>query len=353
MRKYEIDMTHHKPVVIESDDWGACEYTADPQMQKTYLEILKKYGRQDEASYTTLESTADLERLYSLLESHTDCRGRHPVFTSYTCMGNPDFDAIRANGFTEYVDIPIDKGFPSMWQRPGVIEKYLEGEKRGVWRAEYHAMLHHTSPKLWLEKVRDGEFERALFDLQNYYLLYHLPEYDGYNLREQHAMIAEGFNRFKRIFGRLPSCCVTSDAYPETEILWSALGATSIALINCRVNSGETVVYPTKPWNMQNIYGRLGDYNEKEDITYLTRNAFMEWGCTEEQIIAAAKRSWEVYHEPVIISSHRGNYCNFKPGAADAHYERLDRVLTILESLGAEYTTSAELGNAYRFGTEF
>ncbi len=350
VRPHEIDLKKMPVVVFESDDWGACEYVPSPEAVPRYRAILSPYGISDGSETGTLESGFELNELFHVLMNHRGGDGKPPVFTAYTCMGNPDYAAIRENGFAAYADIPLGEGFPEGWERPGLLEKYQEGIELGVWHPEYHALLHHTNPEAWISLLRKGDsLARALFDLGCYYQFRHIPEYEGYSVRGQHAMISEGFRRFEKLFGRAPSCAVTSDAYPETELLWAVLGISTVALKNCRINSGEVVVYPTKPWNNQDVYARIGDCDPMLDVCFLTRNVFMESGVTAQTAEKTIEKVWAM-NEPAVISTHRGNYSSLHPGAREHALKRLDDVLTWCDARGAVYMDSASLGNLYRKG---
>jgi hypothetical protein len=241
IRKFEIDPERFPAVVFESDDWGACERIPSAEIAEKNKELLGWWQPK-------LENIFELEELFSVIGKYIGIDNQKAVFTAFTSVGNPDYDAIRANGFTRYCDIGIDEGFPTPWNGDGIIEKMREGVRRGIWAPEYHSMLHHTSTKLWLELLRgegpQNEYARKLFDLNCYLQDRHLPEYEKFTVREQREMIDTGMERFHRAFGYAPNAAVTSDAYPITVSLWAAAGINTVSLINCRVNSGEVVVYP-------------------------------------------------------------------------------------------------------------
>lgn len=354
IRHFEIDQKEFPVVVFESDDWGACELVPDETYVEKYNAVLAKYNKGKGWAEHGMERPFELQQLYKVLESHKGADGNAAVFTAFTAMGNPDFKAIKANGFTKYVDIPINKGFPERWHGEGIIDAMLDGMNRGVWCPEYHAILHHTSPRRWLELLRadseNGKFARELFEMESYFQMEHLPEYEGYDLKEQLDFIREGFRRFKETFGRMPEASVTSDAYPETEMLWMAMGINAVAIKNCRVNTGEVVVYPTKPWNMQDVYAKLGDCSSIADCTFLTRNVFCESGVPGEEVLKVIKRNRNVYNEPSVISSHRINYCCFVDEKRKVAMDRLNDILTELDNEGYYYLTSAELASIYRKG---
>lgn len=359
-RNYEIDTERYPAVVFESDDWLVCENAPNLEAAQAYNQLLKTY-RNSSSSMGTLETSDDLERLFILLESHRGADSLPVVFTAFSTMGNPDFEAIRQNRFEQYVDIDATQDFPAPWNGNGTIEKTLEGIRRGVWEPEYHCMLHHVSPKLWLERLRSdsaaGEFARQAFELSIYGQGEHLPEYEGYSLREQFEFIRTGFNRFEKLFGRKPNAAVTSDAYPETEHLWIVCGVNTVCLKNSRINSGEVVVYDTKPWNMQDLYARQGDINPLSGAVYLTRNAFFEqrmnhqyYGDSADTVMNTVITNLKKRHEPGIISTHRANYVSFLPEVSEIRYEQLDKLLGALSAYGVYFLTSGELGDLYRQG---
>ncbi len=353
-RRFEISGFGRPVVVIESDDWGACETIADESQLPEYKDIMNRHGIKS-PYIVRMERADEILRIAELLERHSGAGGVHPVFTAFTCVANPDYDAIKNTGFTQYIDIPLDEGAPGGWDATGVVAAMLEAEKRMVWHPEYHARLHHTSQKLWLKFLRedtpDGALARELFDMHTYYIARHLPEFHGYgNYRELFQSISTGFSYFENIFGRQPRAAITSDAYDEVEFIWSCLGIRTIALKNCRVNSGATVVYGNKPWNNQDIYAIPGDYNPDLDVAYLTRNAFCEGNATADELIKVADRLVNDNHEPIIISSHRVNYCEFDTARKEGNYKRLDDILAAFDKLSAVYLTSAELGDLYRQG---
>ena len=352
-RRFEINPAQYPVVVFESDDWGACE-VAPRSRQSQYQELLQKHTGKRARLLSSLETPEELDALFKVLQNYRGQDGIAPVFTAFTSMGNPDYQAIANADFKEYHDIFIGDGFPQFWGGDGVIEKMRTGQQMGIWEPEYHSMLHHTSPKLWLELLRgngaDAELARDLFELQCYNQLKHIPEYEGYHIREQFQFVNTGFTRFEKLFGRTPQAAVTSDAYPETEIIWAARGVRTVCIKNCRINSGEVVVYPTKPWNMQDVYARIGDYEAALDLVYLTRNVFMEQANTAEEVLQTIERNFSVFKEPCVISTHRSNYCSLSQAENEKNIARLQCVLGSLQKRGAIFLTTGELGDLYRQG---
>ena len=111
-----------------------------------------------------------------------------------------------------------------------------------------------------------------------------------------------------------------------------------------------------------NQYGRIrivftlgiraipGDLNTDLDVAYLTRNAFCESTTTADEILKAADLLINANHEPIIISSHRKNYCEYDTAKKESNFKRLDDLLTAFDKMQAIYLTSSELGDLYRQG---
>jgi hypothetical protein len=359
-RKYEIDWQRFPSVVFESDDWGACESATEIVAAAKVSALHKQLVNRDRSTITTLETPAQLERLFQMLEKYKGIDGLPAVFTAFVCTGNPDFERIRANGYTKYEDIGLDTGVPDGWERGDIAGKLREGFERGIFHPEFHSTLHHTSPYLWLKRLRGnsdkGKLSRALFDLKCYCQGEHLPEFHDMNVRQQNEWVKTGITRFKNIFGFAPSAAVTSDAFPETETIWSINGIKTVCLKNCRSNKGETIVYTTKPWNMQDIYAKIGDYNEIKDVVYMTRNAFFEsgmapgWNDSADDVLRVAKQNIKEFNEPTIISTHRINYVSLDEEMIEKRYSELEKLLQGLSQMKMNFLTTVEVSQLYRQG---
>ena len=351
-RKYEIDIERFPCVVIESDDWGALAGVADESLLQEYFNLCGSKRK----CCPKLESKEELYNLFSLLKRYHGADGFSPVITAFTCMGNPDFDRIREDGFQNYSDIGVDEGFPAGWNGEGVVAAWQEGIRQDLWHPEFHATLHHINSRRWVELLREegaaGDFARQMFGIKTYSLPYHLPEYEGFDLPEQERMIRKAFQRFYNLFGRYPSVAINSDATPETVQLWYENGIRTLALLNSRLNNGVCTVYHTKPWNCQDIYGRLGDTDKSRDLAFLTRNVFWEAESpdTAETIWQICCNNFNIYKEPSIISAHRNVWSAYPASEVENNLKRWGEFLCLAEKYGVYFLTSAELGDLYRQG---
>lgn len=348
--KHSIDFNRFKAVIFESDDWGACEFSKDIHTMNDVAKIISSSS----FAANTLEKSQDLERLYKTLEKFSGCDGIPANFTAFMCVGNPDYKAIAEAKYSKYYDVGADTGFPCGWGREGLQDKWRQGVKRGVFHPEFHANLHHSNPKLWLKKLNEdspaGEHYRSLFKLQSYMNSEHLPEYEDMNLREQNKWVKTGISRFENIFGFTPSCGVTSDATPLTEIVWASHGIRVVCLKNSRINCGVVVAYDTKPWNNQNIYTPMGAYNDLYDVVYLTRNVYFESEEAQE-VLPVINNRWKTFNEPAVICTHRCQYVSLDSGVTERGFKKLENLLSALTSQkGVRFLNSKELGELYYRG---
>ncbi len=350
--RHRIDWQRWQAVVFESDDWGACENAPDDATGRQVGALWSEFYGGTRTAGGTLEAPADLDRIFRTLEQHRGADGQPVLFTPFICAGNPDFDAIRQNNFTRFVWLGIDRGVPRGWERGDIAGKWREGVKRGVFAPEFHGFLHHTSPKAWMRLLNttspEGELARRLFDLRVYCQGRHVPEYEGMNVREQNAFVKDGIAAFVQATGCRPAASVTSDAFPVTETIWALNGIRIVCLKNCKMNTGEVVVYHTKPWNNQDAYAPIGAYDEMNDVIFLTRNAWFEKQTADETYPVVLRRWAE--GEPAVISTHRSNYVSMNPKHDDAGYAKLDDLLGRLAARGARFLSTAEIGDLYRQG---
>jgi hypothetical protein len=107
---------------------------------------------------------------------------------------------------------------------------------------------------------------------------------------------------------------------------------------------------------MQDIYAKIGDYNESSDVVYMTRNAFFEsgmapgWEDSAADVLSVVKRNIEVFNEPAVISTHRINYVSLNEQMVDMRYFELEKLLQGLCEMGVCFLTTAEVSQMYRQG---
>ncbi len=350
-----IDWSTRKVLVVESDDWGICSWAPDPETfeEVRKLDVVQEYW-QKLAGWVggTLESPADMERLFGFLERYRGRDGRSPNFVACYVVANPDYDRILASDLQEYHDIFLDEGVPSRWERGDLLAKAKEGMKRGVWLPEFHARLHHAQPHKWLQAVRDGSPQAAaIFQYQMFQCEERRPEYEDMSPQQQAEWIVPAIRRMDKLFGRLPKCGVNSDAMPETEQIWAGEG---LHVRMCRGN------LPNNRSAASHHETLMGAYQRPDlDMTYLSRNCFLEpLGSGDldhpSGAIAAAEAAVNDWSRgvPAVCSSHRKNYLSMIDGETQNGYDQAEWFFDKLTSGHPDlyFLTSWEVAQMYRRG---
>jgi len=353
--KITPDWRSHRTVVVESDDWGACEYAPTRALWEAACEQAPA-GSLRNAQYGKLESPEELERLGALLDRYPDGNGLPLTLTAFFCLANPDYARIKATG--EYHDLPVDRGFPPLWQGAGLVAAWRQAVENGWLSPEFHSRLHHIHAGEWLRLLKgdgpESEEARRRFEHETYYQNRHYPEYAGMTPEATWQWIAPALATFERLFSRRPTAGVTSDATALTEIIWAANGIRTFCLRNFSIPGAAPLVYATKPWNNQDPATPMGAWNPVTDVVYLSRNIFFEPGFDPEyrfeKIISDIEAVWQ-RNEPAILSTHRLNFISWNREIAARGLSELQRLLAHLHERGdVHFMTTDEVAQLYRTG---
>jgi hypothetical protein len=348
--------TNRKIIVIESDDWGSVR----TQSKAAYNQMVRKgleLNRSNFTRYDALESNKDLENLFEVLSKYKDSTGRHPVLTPMCLVANPDFDKIKASGFTEY-------HFESFLE---TCKRYPQHEKVGdLWQTGINERLfvpqlhgrEHLNVDQWMRALHSGnEGLRLAFDHQSFGASWfkgqRLPDYlaafdpeTPEDILPYKKIIQDAGKLFYEICGYLPRHFIASNS-SEPKVLEKTLKEIGVEYLT----RYKIQRYPLGNGKFSIQFNWLGKRNKLGQI-YLTRNAGFEpsddtnidWINTCLAEIENAFR-WK---KPAIISSHRVNYIGFiDPQNASHSLKQLDQLLSIITKKWpeVEYITSAELGS--------
>lgn len=350
--RFQPDWRSSPTVVVESDDWGACERAPTAAAWRR----LREKGLLGKRPFDpgTLEGAGDMRWLTKLLGAWSDPEELPAVLTAFSCVANPDYQRIADADHQRYCDLGIGEGLPKGWRRPGLAKAWGAAMGQGVFHPEFHTRLHHTHAGVWLQRIRDGEAHaRRLFEAGMYFQGTHIPEYQDMDPEAQQEWIQGGLEYFKNWTGRSPSAAVTSDATPITEILWRANGIRTSCLRNFRNERGEVIVYHHKPWNTQSPYTPMGGWSSVSDLVYLRRNVDFECGwkvADIKPVIELIQRQWDD-NEPAILNCHRVNFVSFDQEQQRRGRGNLETLLEKLDKIGGvRFLTSSEVGDLYRHG---
>jgi len=300
-----------KAVNIVSDDWGMCAWCPTAQV---YEEIHPFEYMRTPWSSGTLETPRDMEVLFSLLEEFRGGDDLPCMIQPFCVISSPDYAAIKANGFTEYVDFSLEVGVSQGWDRGDLAAKAREGWQRGVWQPGYHGRAHHFSPRRWVERLREGDewavyaFERNTYVSET--VSNRLPEYSGMSEPEQVAWLEEGLARFEQAFGFPARAARNSDFTPRTrEVL--ADHEVRAVLSNRFVDDPEdSLMVLPRPIDFEPFLTA-----DHENVVAHT--------------LALIEESWDS-GQPAVVSTHRRNYKGFDQGDVARNFEYLHELLGAL-----------------------
>ena len=351
--------TNRKLIVIESDDWGSV-YMSD----KRALEEMKTKGIPLDSHYLkndTLESNEDMEMLMEVLRKHKDSSGRHVVMTGVNVVANPNFEKIKANGFTKYeyeLFTETAKRFPqsnkihTLWKQ-GIEERLLVPVFHG---------REHLNVQRWMKLLQEGnETVRIAFE----YGVSTLPrEMNGDELPDLRAafdidtqndlkylekVIDTGLDEFEALFGYKSTFFIPTNG-PFNNNLEELLSKKGVKYIG----TGKIQSEPLGEGKYKKHFRYLGKKNRLGQM-YLTRNCFFEPNSEEfpkeRDWVASCLKEIEIAfncHKPATISSHRVNYMGtINPENRAEGLKKLDQLLgaIIKKWPEVEFITSMELGD--------
>jgi len=312
-----MDWRTLKGVVFASDDWGMHAWAPDMAAFRA-IEPLGFFT--PVWSYGTLETPAEMQRLFDVLLAHRGADERPVVFTPYYLAANPDFEAIQANGFERYVDRALDGEPQPRWERGPYVAKALEGRALGVWDPEYHARSHHFSGERWVRRLREGE-QRALTAWRhNMYVcetpLERLGQYEDMTPEQIHEFVEGGFEMFRRTFGYRPVVALTCDWVPGSVKILADHGARAVELVE---NADREGIAGTDLLEMP-----------------IRNTCFEPLGLPDDEVVGCVdkalggiQKAWAA-NLPAAVSSHRTNYVSLDTKTIDRNFALLKEMLARL-----------------------
>jgi hypothetical protein len=189
----------------------------------------------------TLETADDVAAVASLLGRHRDSTGRPPCLVMNVCTANLDFKKMRDGGFKSIETLPLAKGLPGNWSRPGLFESYRAGIDQGVFYPALHGTTHFcpvAAENALAEEGSRAELLRLLWEAETPYIYWRMPwiGYEYCNPERPHAgflgaerqrgLIEEACKNFSGMFGTQPAsaCPPGCRANQDTQRAWSEAG---------------------------------------------------------------------------------------------------------------------------------
>ena len=328
-------------LVLESDDWGL-------ERNAGRLAELQAVGTPRYAAYDRLESTADLESLYQLLECFTDVFGHPYKLVANFIVENPDYETTIQSGFKKIYRSPI-------YEKRELQQKWQEGFQRRVFYPQYHGRYHFNVHKMERELRSDFRecrriFRRAIND--SYGNLeesadHNWSEYQDWSIAselsvdEQEKWIGEGLNIFRKTFG-FASESTIAPHFVFTPSTIKAMQRCGIRYIQ----GGNEQVFKVGPRLKKCRRFSLGA-SYYQGVVMLSRLVKFEpaRGNKNWDVEAVRRKIKWLFEQrvPVVIDTHRINYSGT---AGDTGRHKLEKLLRYVQSFAPVVLSSDELGEA-------
>ena len=335
--------TFSRPLVIlQSDDWGRVgvrDREGHDQLRASGIRLGER-----PYDFYTLETADDVRALASMLERHRDFTSHPASLVMNFCTANLDFARMRDEGFRRLLLLPLAKGFPGKWSRPGLKEAVREGIERRVLVPALHGTVHCCRAVLDQALAEDGEraaMLRLLWDAETPYIYWRMP-WVGYEyqnpegngrgllpLAEQNRLIREAQSNFADFVGARPvsACAPGYRAGRETHRIWSEIG------IRVAQNGTGHGLRPPHldETGLLHVYRSL-DFEPSERELETEKYLEIAGACFARGL-------------PLIISVHSINFHSTLRDFCSTTLGSLDRLLTALESKYPQllYLNDAEL----------
>jgi hypothetical protein len=351
--------TKRKIVVIESDDWGSIRMPS----KEVYKKLLNEGYAGNQLSYEKYDSLAsegDLSALFEVLTSLKDQNGHHPIITANTVVANPDFEKIRASGFTRYYYEPFTETLKRYPNHVKSFELWKDGIEKHIFYPQFHAR-EHLNVARWMRDLQNNvPSTRLAFDHETISISSileannknaYMDSFDFDTLEESKGLndiVSDGLDLFEKIVGYQSKSFIAS-CYIWGKELERTLNKKGVKYLQGMII--QTVPTLKEGNTYKHNYHYLGQTN-KWGQTYLLRNCYFEpsenqhydWiGDCLNRIETAFR-----WGKPATISTHRLNFI----GYIDA--ENRDRNLALFKNLlkkilqlypDVEFMSSDQLGD--------
>jgi hypothetical protein len=327
-----IDGFHFdRPIILlQSDDWGRAglrDHEGLEQLRSAGITLGER-----PYDFYTLETAHDVDALLALLRRHRDSTGRCASIGMNFIVANLDFARMETHDFRRIHLLPLSAGLPRGWNRPGLLEAYLEGMREGVFHPALHGLTHFCRPALERELANSSErcdLLRTFWRAGTPYIHWRMP-WVGYEYWDpeksaderflsadfQRELIGQSVGAFAKLFSTLPrsACAPSYRADENTHEAWATYGV--------RVaQNGPGVDTPPHldRFNVLHLY-RTVEFEPALDPAFSTAACLRDAeACVERGI-------------PVVVSLHSINFHSSVRDFRSRTLDLLDEFLSALES---------------------
>lgn len=316
-------------VAIQSDDWGRLGLR-----DREGYEWLRGQGiKLGEHPYDlySFETADDVGAIVDLFSRHRDSSGRSPCMVMSFCTANLDFGKMKAQGYKKIELLPLSEGLPGSWSRPGLLEAYRSGIRKGVFFPAMHGQTHFCPVAVENVLAKGGERAELLklfWQAETPYIYWRMPwvGYEYWNPGKpragflpadmQRMQVSKARESFSALFGMAPvsACAPGYFANRDTRRVWSEQGI--------RVAQNGTGS------------GLNAPYIDRSGIMHLHRTIDLEPSQRELEVdkyLQIAGNSF-AHGLPFVISTHSINFHSTLKDFRTSTLAALDSLLTALEA---------------------
>lgn len=352
--------TNRKIIVIESDDWGSIRMPSTDIAQKLLNEGIK-IDKSPYCLYDKLESSEDLEILFSLLSKYIDYNGKHPVITANVVTANPDFDKIAANHFENYYYESVVDTFDKYYPNNNPFKLWIDGFNSGIFFPQFHGREHVNVP-FWLKVLKEGDrifnkaFEMRCWGIStDVYPRYHKSiqaSFDFESISDINFLkdsLFSGLNMFEKFFGYKSRSFIPNNFIWPNELNEIIKDNGVMFLQGMKYQLLPKSNGNSKRQRIRRISGKSTQYG----LTNLVRNVHFEPSCNNKKNSIVKNTISEIktaffWKKPAVISIHRLNFM----GGLDVRNrtQNLELFELLLKQIihnwpDIEFLNSIELGN--------
>lgn len=347
-------------IIFESDDWGAIRIPSN-KVRKELLD--KKLIRNNDpfSKYDSLETTADYQALFEVLNQFKDHKGNNAIITANFILNNPDFKKIANGQFQKYYSESFIETYKNNSGSEDAWEFIQKGMKNNLLAPQFHGS-EHLNVMRWMEHLKSGNDRYHFAFNKNCFAIDEIGShnrrenlmaaYDHNNKNELDFVIksiSRGLIQFEEIFGfksltSIAPCYVWNDKI-EKELLKGGVKAHQGSFL-------QNYNIPEEPFKKK--YHFIGQKNKNNQL-YFVRNCLFEPSINKhikwvEKCIESIEIAFK-WSKPAIIGTHRINF------SSQLDLNRRNENLKMLETLlseiikkwpDVEFTDSASLLSKYK-----
>jgi hypothetical protein len=300
-----------KKVLILSDDWGSIRLKSTNSRSKLAsigLDIkTNRFNFSD-----CLESNQDVERLMEILSKYTDNKGKYPVFTLVTNVGNPDFEKIRDNHFSNYFVEDLKTTYERHIGCDQVPNLFQQGISAGFFKPALHGREHVRSSD-WLNFLNtNSQHARISFDEEFFFIpdewlgsigkTIEAPFWD--EIREdtinEKLLIEDAMARYMHFFGE------TADYFTPPALLFNKM------IPNIAASAGLKWFDVPRNYNTSQAALFRESQSKKAPLNLVVRNIIFDPNIPNGSGNASAclyqmEQAFK-YNQPAILSNHRVSF---------------------------------------------